>query len=151
MTGEDLKAQRMARRLSRPALAAMAGLHPDSVKYWERKGSLDLRGYAVVRMLAALGLEALTKRHRTRIRGNYATITRAWDGVLGETSASPRNRACGARTRKGAPCRAKPIPGKARCKFHGGLSTGPRTPEGRARVAEAQRRRWRGMANLGPA
>ena len=34
-------------------------------------------------------------------------------------------------------------PGKARCRFHGGLSTGPRTAEGRARIAEAQRRRWR--------
>ena len=29
-----------------------------------------------------------------------------------------------------------------RCRLHGGLSTGPKTPEGRARIAEAQRRRW---------
>jgi hypothetical protein len=28
------------------------------------------------------------------------------------------------------------------CRFHGGLSTGPRTAEGKARIAEAQRRRW---------
>jgi hypothetical protein len=33
--------------------------------------------------------------------------------------------------------------GKARCRFHGGLSTGPKTEAGRARIAEAQRRRWR--------
>jgi hypothetical protein len=33
--------------------------------------------------------------------------------------------------------------GKARCRFHGGLSTGPKTGAGRARIAEAQRRRWR--------
>ncbi len=33
--------------------------------------------------------------------------------------------------------------GKARCRFHGGLSTGPKTAAGRARIAEAQRRRWR--------
>ena len=32
--------------------------------------------------------------------------------------------------------------GKARCCFHGGLSTGPKTQAGRARIAEAQRRRW---------
>jgi uncharacterized protein YjiS (DUF1127 family) len=32
--------------------------------------------------------------------------------------------------------------GKARCRFHGGLSTGPKTQAGRARIAEAQRRRW---------
>jgi hypothetical protein len=33
---------------------------------------------------------------------------------------------------------------KARCRLHGGLSTGPKTEAGRARIAEAQRRRWRG-------
>ena len=33
--------------------------------------------------------------------------------------------------------------GKARCRLHGGLSTGPKTEAGRARIAEAQRRRWR--------
>lgn len=29
-----------------------------------------------------------------------------------------------------------------RGKFHGGMSTGAKTAEGRARIAEAQRRRW---------
>lgn len=33
--------------------------------------------------------------------------------------------------------------GKRRCRFHGGLSTGPKTEAGRARIAEAQRRRWK--------
>ena len=28
-------------------------------------------------------------------------------------------------------------PGKARCRFHGGRSTGPKTQAGRARIAEA--------------
>lgn len=49
---------------------------------------------------------------------------------------------CGAKTRKGHPCRNKSEPGRRRCKFHGGLSTGPKSPEGKARIAEAQRRRW---------
>ncbi|MEM8617790.1 MAG: HGGxSTG domain-containing protein [Pseudomonadota bacterium] len=49
---------------------------------------------------------------------------------------------CGAKTRKGHPCRMKSEPGKRRCKFHGGLSTGPRTKEGKQRIAEAQRKRW---------
>lgn len=50
---------------------------------------------------------------------------------------------CGAKTtRRGTPCRNKSEPGKRRCKFHGGKSTGPKTPEGRARIAEAQRKRW---------
>ena len=49
---------------------------------------------------------------------------------------------CGARTRKGTACRNLSESGKRCCKFHGGRSTGPRTPEGRERIAEAQRRRW---------
>jgi hypothetical protein len=40
---------------------------------------------------------------------------------------------CGARTRSGRPCMRKVVLGKKRCPNHGGLSTGPRTPEGRAR------------------
>ena len=47
---------------------------------------------------------------------------------------SPR---CGARTRAGCPCRAPAIHGKRRCRMHGGRSTGPRTEEGRARLAAA--------------
>ena len=40
-------------------------------------------------------------------------------------------------------CLVRAAPGKARCRFHGGLSTGPRTEAGRARIADAQRRRGR--------
>ena len=50
---------------------------------------------------------------------------------------------CHARTRVGGACLVRAEPGKARCRFHGGLSTGTRTEEERARIAEAQRRRWR--------
>jgi len=43
---------------------------------------------------------------------------------------------CGARRRSdGQPCEALSVPGKARCKWHGGCSTGPRTAEGKAVVA----------------
>lgn len=56
--------------------------------------------------------------------------------------ASKRRQPCLARTRKGHSCRLKSEPGRKRCKFHGGMSTGPRTTEGRVRIAEAQRRRW---------
>ena len=49
---------------------------------------------------------------------------------------------CGARTRKGTPCLVRVEAGKRRRRFHGGLSTGPRTTEGKARIAVAQRRRW---------
>ena len=53
---------------------------------------------------------------------------------------------CGARCRDGHPCEASAVwcaaTGAARngrCRLHGGLSTGPRTPDGRARVAAATR------------
>lgn len=41
---------------------------------------------------------------------------------------------CGAKRRRdGQPCQGLSVPGKFRCKWHGGASTGPRTDEGRAR------------------
>ena len=45
---------------------------------------------------------------------------------------------CDAKTRTGNLCRKYPIAGKRRCRLHGGLSTGPKTAEGRARIAAAQ-------------
>lgn len=38
---------------------------------------------------------------------------------------------CGAKTQSGNPCRGKSLPGTRRCKWHGGMSTGPRTAEGK--------------------
>jgi CHAT domain len=37
---------------------------------------------------------------------------------------------------------AEALSGLARARNHGGASTGAKTPEGRRRIAEAQRRRW---------
>jgi hypothetical protein len=45
---------------------------------------------------------------------------------------------CGARTRAGCACRAPAMRGKARCRMHGGASTGPRTAEGLARLRAAR-------------
>src|SRR5690348_13542138 len=63
-------------------------------------------------------------------------------GSRGDPSKAPR---CGAQTRRGTPCqRAKernPVTGLLkRCRLHGGLSSGPKTAEGRARIAAAN---WR--------
>lgn len=61
------------------------------------------------------------------------------------------SRLCNAKTRSGRPCRALALP-SGRCRWHGGMSTGPRTPEGKrqsaqnlvkARVALAAKRRTR--------
>jgi len=52
----------------------------------------------------------------------------------GDFLAAPR---CGARTRSGCSCR-QPAMRNGRCRLHGGLSTGPRTPEGVARSRRAR-------------
>jgi hypothetical protein len=44
---------------------------------------------------------------------------------------------CGASTRQRTACR-NPAMKNGRCKFHGGLSTGPRTPHGLARSRRAR-------------
>ena len=61
-------------------------------------------------------------------------------GAHANKSGSLPNRAkqarviCGAKRRRdGEPCQGLSVPGKLRCKWHGGASTGPRTDEGRAR------------------
>ena len=55
-------------------------------------------------------------------------------------------RVCGARKKTGERCRSKDLHRGGKCKFHGGLSTGARTPEGKARSIAAMRAgylRWR--------
>src|SRR5438128_2559681 len=43
---------------------------------------------------------------------------------------------CGAKNRRGMPCRCPAI-ANGRCRLHGGLSTGPKTPEGIERIRKA--------------
>lgn len=45
-----------------------------------------------------------------------------------------RNLTCGARAQSGAPCRMTALFANGRCVWHGGKSTGPSTPEGKARA-----------------
>jgi hypothetical protein len=67
-------------------------------------------------------------------------------GLRGNRSPLPRKEwpVCGARaTDRASAVRVEQGKrSKRRCRFHGGLSTGPKTAAGRARIAEAQRRRW---------
>jgi hypothetical protein len=46
-----------------------------------------------------------------------------------------RGLTCGARTRAGTPRRRRDLYLSGRCPLHGGLSTGPRSREGKARAA----------------
>ena len=45
---------------------------------------------------------------------------------------------CGARTRQGTPCQSPAYSHNHRCRLHGGLSTGPRTEAGRARLVASK-------------
>ena len=49
---------------------------------------------------------------------------------------------CGAKTRKGTPCRCRGLGRRGRCKLHGGMSTGPKTAEGLARSVTALQAGW---------
>jgi hypothetical protein len=48
-------------------------------------------------------------------------------------------RRCGAKTRRQTACQS-PAMANGRCRMHGGLSTGPRTPEG---LKRSQRANWK--------
>lgn len=101
---------------------------------------------------AARALAAFDARLRSTVpRARALVMDSHREAVPPPTNANrPR---CGARcrSRDGAPCRAPVVIDRLangtvrvrkRCRMHGGLSTGPRTEEGRRRCAEAARRRW---------
>jgi hypothetical protein len=67
-----------------------------------------------------------------------------WRVTMPLAHASPR---CGARTRSHAPCKG-PAMANGRCRMHGGASTGPRTPEGLARIRAAQTTHWMRTAEM---
>lgn len=100
--------------------------------------------YAQARMTPDAERSARTQESgaSTGISGHIAGAhPRAYDsGEQGRWQAT-RRVICGAkRHRDGQSCRAKSEPGKRRCRFHGGCSTGPRTPEGKARALANLRR-----------
>ena len=154
ISGADLRIARQAAKITQADLAKRVSVSRDTVQYWEAKPIIGLRS-AGWRMAETLGL-----------RINCTTIARAggWGvswreqadaqaGVLFAAYLARRKKReaqrlachrviCGAKTRKGGQCRNKSEPGKRRCKFHGGKSTGAKTTEGLARIVEAQRRRW---------
>lgn len=69
-------------------------------------------------------------------RPEFLHATRANDsGGIPGCLMLPQSNLCGAKScRTARPCCSKPIPGKRRCKWHGGLSTGPKTVEGKAKA-----------------
>jgi hypothetical protein len=59
--------------------------------------------------------------------------------IEGKPCTAPERKICGARTRTGAPCKRKPVPGKKRCRNHGGLNRSDRTPQGRINAGKGLR------------
>ena len=76
----------------------------------------------------------------TGVRPMNALKRCRYNSVVNDSSNIPNQApACNAVIRGPRPVCGKPaIPGKAKCAQHGGLSTGPKTPEGRARCAAAK-------------
>jgi len=158
ISGASLRASRKAAGLTQRALAQRAGVSREAVQYWEAKATVPLRYGAPRAFAEVLQLPQLADLSRTNARaGGWGDTAQseerarldAWvDAQMAlwrerEAQRQARRRVvCGAKTRKGGECRNKSEAGRRRCKFHGGKSTGARTPEGRARIAEAQRRRW---------
>ena len=154
MTGAELRAARKAAGLSQAALAKQAGYSRDTVQYWEAKGEIRRRG-AWRHLAEALGLKDYDPTiaraggwgvsWQARVDAEVEALFAAMQARTRAREAqrwAARRVVCGAKTRKGMPCQMKSEPGKARCKFHGGKSTGAKTPEGLARIAEVQRQRW---------
>lgn len=155
MTGKELAALRRRAGLSQSALAKRVGVSRQTISYWEARPALDGSATTLTKIANALdpsdGNLILGSR-----RGLGFTSLCFTGPVLPEqlnliftahaqrktTLAEMRRRTCGAMTRRGIECLLKSEPGKRRCRLHGGLSTGPKTDEGKARIAEAQRKRW---------
>lgn len=155
MTGKRLQTSRRAAGISQTEMGALIGCSRHSVSYWETKvGPIKTRFGVPARMLVVLGIQTLPINcisYRAREHGVLGWVDRQQE-ALDKKSAHSRAKAairaaqhrqqCGAKTRKGHPCSNKSEPGRRRCKFHGGLSTGPKTIGGRTKIAEAQRSRW---------
>ena len=105
-----------------------------SVKGWKNV----MRGTPEELLTIAMRLEAEGRTnftyHGPSLTGGLAAL---WIGGSPKTLRP----VCGARTRAGGECQAKAVRGGRRCRMHGGLSTGPKTEAGRARIAESNRRR----------
>lgn len=147
-TGADIRAARKSQGLNQAELGRLAGCSRHTVSYWECKPVIRRHG-ACEAICRALGIHVPSRMERHRKSdAQQEVMDRKWRAELQRLKEAEEHRKatrrviCGARTRSGRPCRAKSEPGKQRCRFHGGMSTGPKSEAGRQRIAEAQKRRW---------
>ena len=155
MTGSDLKNLRQLVGISRRQLGVRIGVHPDTIRYWERKiwanpeanvPELILKEFGVGNFDVSILLKSerfrrlFTNPKHEGARSAKVVETKQMDG---KTCKPNDHNKCAAKTRSGSLCRAKRVPGRKRCRMHGGLSTGPKTDLGRQRISEAQKQRWK--------
>ena len=78
-------------------------------------------------------MELTLVNHQKLIEADRATrFGPGWPGTI-----------CLAKTRQGTPCQNPVVTNRNRCRMHGGKSTGPRTPEGKARSIAAHTKHGR--------
>lgn len=124
---------------TRERARASWGLTQDQVAARIARGRAERSARADARVDRIMATEMVRQARREAEQTARCERRRTHGDTALEANARAR---CGARTGKGTPCQCKVEPGRTRCRFHGGRSTGPKTPEGRARIAEAQRQRW---------
>ena len=168
VTGRQIRAARALLGWTRADLAEAAGLHPNSVAYWENTTEIPTRPSQephacrlIRKALRAVGLQiakvapiAATPCRKTNKDTSTHGRARARHGVLQITSQTDArahmtlhqaiwaSAECGARTRPGRPCARKALK-NGRCRNHGGKSTGPKSEAGCDRISQAQMTRWR--------
>ncbi len=138
--GSDFAFLRTASGPTQAELGETIGCGRHAVGYWEAKGIVPL-AHGVPARIAAQFSDFLRYFRDPAKRAHLGSV------VPRNTVQHGKQRpTCGAKTRNDHPCRAKGEPGRKRCELHGGLSTGPRTQEGRNRISLAQQQRcaeWR--------
>lgn len=132
-----------------------AGFRPDSTEI-DRNArpeptGFPYRGEPAVGENRSVGSEGAKRVHPAHIAPTRACASKSGAKAVSRPSARAKDFGiripCGARRRRdGQPCTALSVPGKRRCKWHGGCSTGPRTPEGMAKVAANLPRRVAGLS-----
>jgi hypothetical protein len=84
------------------------------------------------------GLLELNKRQRNVLGECHETFNNLDQPIVAGRPRTRENRrlgrVCGAKNRKGLPCQCKLLFKSGRCKFHGGMSTGPKSAEGKAKI-----------------
>ena len=107
---------------------------PKLRKLWRQHGDEQDRRWAEYDRKAAEWLETA---ERISASGNYSVPLPAYPEY---PNAEPipvelHELTCGAKTRAGTPCKRTDLYRSGRCKFHGGLSTGPRSLQGKKKVS----------------